>query len=1102
MRKKFTTVFLLFISILTYAQPINDICSTAILLPVDGSCQIFDNIDATPSNNPDPLMHCDYNWSNAQDVWFKVTAPPSGNFTIEVSSITGGPTDMIMELYGGSCGSLNLIECSYHKLDFNDYEMPIIEREGMISGTEYYIRISAENEFNFGQFTICVTDQGYNQFPCKIEFLETSVQSACDPATNTYTQEITIHYRDILGTANSIYVLNEEIPITPSPMTVSIPNVPANSGFQSLFPQFNPFNKEGDLYIYNGFQRNSNCYSGTVSNDECTGAINLTADNMCVTYTGNNVGATYSGTGGVCEPFLQGTQDVWFQHTTTSTDDIIINAWDGSDVSPSIMVYKGSCGILNFEDCAFNYQSVRITGLTIGETVYIQVKDVNDDDQGDFNLCLIYPVPSTNDICVDAIAIPINTNCDPTQVYSNHYAIDESNGVQPPVCANYATGLDLWYQFVVPADGSIAISVEAVNINDQNSNNIGEVYSGSCGSLQLIDCKFLNNQSNFEIVNRTPGEILYLRVIQESFEPYVICTPELSNNYCAGAEDIPVGTCLITDNFNSTPSDNPYPGVLCGNGRNGSDVWFSTIVPVSGNVTIEINEIQGGLFSTKVELYDGGGCNTLMPIACSDRKDQNNSNHAKIELENRTPGEIIYIRVMGSNVNDQGSFEICISDAGYSDSCKIELIELVGQTNCDPTSNTYIQDLLITYRHDGSATHIDIFNEIYPLTSSPQIISVELPASGASFDINAQLFDTVNFTDCNIESFYYWREAVQTPAPCYNGTLINDECINAIVLPVSKGCIQNIFDNTGATFSQEINYICNGGFNPQDIWFSATVPASGELIINSWFTGQMQAAFDIFEGDCNNLNRIDECGYDDRSIRLLGRQPGEIIYIVASSSNIFQQGQFGLCAIEPETHTNDICADAITVPVISECAPEVFSTHFANAENGAIDCNGSGDNSNDIWFNIVVPNSGSLTLRTEEVERGSSYMIMEVYSGGCQSPFTACALSNSSDGHVALALNGLTPGDQLQIRIASFWSYDAATFTFCAISDCPDNDLIAGSIPDIRDYEAHISVSGTSVIESTATVDFDAGQEINLLPGFEVESGALFHAFIDGCGGI
>ena len=75
---------------------------------------------------------------------------------------------------------------------------------------------------------------------------------------------------------------------------------------------------------------------------------------------------------------------------------------------------------------------------------------------------------------------------------------------------------------------------------------------------------------------------------------------------------------------------------------------------------------------------------------------------------------------------------------------------------------------------------------------------------------------------------------------------------------------------------------------------------------------------------------------------------------------------------------------------------------------------------------------------------------------------------------------------------------------FCSLSDCSrvatfiDNEILAivGPLDLFRAQE---------LIESDATIKFDwfkeyrAGQEIELLPGFEVEKGATFLAIIESC---
>ncbi len=50
-------------------------------------------------------------------------------------------------------------------------------------------------------------------------------------------------------------------------------------------------------------------------------------------------------------------------------------------------------------------------------------------------------------------------------------------------------------------------------------------------------------------------------------------------------------------------------------------------------------------------------------------------------------------------------------------------------------------------------------------------------------------------------------------------------------------------------------------------------------------------------------------------------------------------------------------------------------------------------------------------------------------------------------------------------------------------------------------YEAISFINSNTTIASTNDLTFDAGQEITLQPGFEVQAGATFLAVVDGCGG-
>ncbi len=71
----------------------------------------------------------------------------------------------------------------------------------------------------------------------------------------------------------------------------------------------------------------------------------------------------------------------------------------------------------------------------------------------------------------------------------------------------------------------------------------------------------------------------------------------------------------------------------------------------------------------------------------------------------------------------------------------------------------------------------------------------------------------------------------------------------------------------------------------------------------------------------------------------------------------------------------------------------------------------------------------------------------------------------------------------------------------CPISfSSSNNSELSGEQNVDADYESFGRIESTQVITGTATVHYDSGIAICLEPGFEVNAGAIFEAFIDGCG--
>jgi hypothetical protein len=75
-------------------------------------------------------------------------------------------------------------------------------------------------------------------------------------------------------------------------------------------------------------------------------------------------------------------------------------------------------------------------------------------------------------------------------------------------------------------------------------------------------------------------------------------------------------------------------------------------------------------------------------------------------------------------------------------------------------------------------------------------------------------------------------------------------------------------------------------------------------------------------------------------------------------------------------------------------------------------------------------------------------------------------------------------------------------FETCKDSFNLESTILASDSSDIK-YEAAINITSTDTISAGAMeILYDSGGDIDLLPGFNVELGAIFEAFIDGCGGL
>lgn len=144
-----------------------------------------------------------------------------------------------------------------------------------------------------------------------------------------------------------------------------------------------------------------------------------------------------------------------------------------------------------------------------------------------------------------------------------------------------------------------------------------------------------------------------------------ICATESpSNDNCLGAIELTVyDVCNpgLYDNYLSTTSG-ILPPMGCGNVGEVIDVWFTVKVPDSGTLSIETTN-GGSLDDLVMQVYTGD-CENLVRLECDDNNGMNN--HALLNLTGLTPCDYLYIRIVDSQSDEEGTFGLCAYDVSAS----------------------------------------------------------------------------------------------------------------------------------------------------------------------------------------------------------------------------------------------------------------------------------------------------------------------------------------------------------------------------------------------------------------------------------------------------
>lgn len=210
----------------------------------------------------------------------------------------------------------------------------------------------------------------------------------------------------------------------------------------------------------------------------------------------------------------------------------------------------------------------------------------------------------------------------------------------------------------------------------------------------------------------------------------------------------------------------------------------------------------------------------------------------------------------------------------------------------------------------GSGDYVVVYDNAFnPVVSGFGTVAFTATYSGTYYSSSFIGFPGcgTDFT-CNIS---LWSNVTPLPPPA------NDNPCSAITLLSNASCIFATHTNDNATASPGVPVPGCAGYLGGDVWFTATIPASGKLRINTNTGVMLDGGMAIYTGPCASLSLL-TCD-DDSSpngampmILITSLPPGTIIFIRMWEVGNNNNGTFDICAEEiaqcGTPLNNDYCA--------------------------------------------------------------------------------------------------------------------------------------------------------------------------------------------------
>ncbi|WP_298899029.1 T9SS type A sorting domain-containing protein [uncultured Psychroserpens sp.] len=486
--------------------------------------------------------------------------------------------------------------------------------------------------------------------------------------------------------------------------------------------------------------------------------------------------------------------------------------------------------------------------------------------------------------------------------------------------------------------------------------------------------------------------------------------PAPDNDDCVNATAIACGDSVTGSTASATDSE----------GNAAPDVFYSIAGTANGEeITVSL---CGSSFDTVLNVFD----------ACSGNVVATNDDSCSLqsELTFTSDGATTYtVRVEGFNTAS-GDYALTVSclPPPACTPATIDSSTVVESCNPDGTG-TFTVDIVVSDAGDAGSVFDDGINPTEAVVAGT--VTMGPYNSGDSVTIELTALDPA--CSSTVDTFEF---TCPLPGP------ENDDCIDAAAI----ACGDTVLGSTA-------NATDSGGTASPDVFYSLSGTALDEVVTVSLCGSSFDTRLEVFDACDGNIvaSNDDSCGLQSE---LTFASDGATTYIIRVEGFGSNSGDYELtisCEEPANPPENDDVAGAIDLPVGNTlCETTVLGTNVASttsAENEGASC---GTPEGDVWFKVMVPFTGELTIETSNSGDASSITdtVMAVYSGtsgalvevGCDDDGAAGLFSQ-------VALSGLTPGDVLLVRVWEFGDDTKGNFNICAWSPTSlgvEDDTFAG----------------------------------------------------------